>query len=112
MIRIVIYRRSEDSHIAGFRLSGHAHYDVPGKDLVCAGVSAVAVGAVNAVETLTGLEPDTKAESGLLVMHVPETPDEKVAEKLQHIMQTMEQMLLTIEESYGDFVRITNSRPE
>ena len=38
-------------------MSGHAFFAKRGKDIVCAGVSAVSFGAINAVHALTGVEP-------------------------------------------------------
>lgn len=111
MINVRIYRRS-DAFIIGYRVSGHAYYDDPGKDIVCAGVSAVAVGAVNAVEALTGIEPEAEMERGLLAVQLPENVPATAAEKIQTILETMEQMLLTIADSYGDFVHISNEVQE
>ncbi|GIQ70166.1 hypothetical protein XYCOK13_29900 [Xylanibacillus composti] len=107
MINVRIFRQA-DAVITGFRVSGHAYYDDPGKDIVCAGVSAVAVGAVNAVEALTGVVPATEMEPGFLEMQLPAAcRNSAAAEKVQTILETMEQMLLTIADSYGDFVRIS-----
>ena len=45
------------NHI-GFEISGHALSDVYGRDFVCAGASAVAFGAVNAIAQITGITPE------------------------------------------------------
>jgi uncharacterized protein YsxB (DUF464 family) len=49
MISITINRTESDS-IQSFEISGHAFFANRGKDIVCAGVSAVSVGAINAVQ--------------------------------------------------------------
>ena len=48
-------------------MSGHALFADHGKDLVCAGASAVSFGTINAVHALTGVIPDiVQEESGFL----------------------------------------------
>ncbi len=108
MIEVNIYRQT-DERIIGFRVSGHAHYDDPGKDIVCAAVSAVTVGAVNAVESLAGVVSETVMEPGLLHVQLPSIAAAGTAEKTQTILETMEQMLLSIADSYGEFVQIVNA---
>ncbi|VEH79176.1 YsxB [Bacillus licheniformis] len=57
MIHAKITRSRSNKDILGFEMSGHANFAEHGQDLVCAGASAVAFGAVNAVMKLTGIEP-------------------------------------------------------
>lgn len=61
MITVRIWRGS-DGRITRFRLSGHAGFDEPGRDVVCAGVSAVAETAVRALQELAGLDPAVDIE--------------------------------------------------
>ena len=61
MIYVTIERLAPDSpQISSFVVEGHAEYDVPGKDLVCAAVSAVTFGTNNSIESLTGVIPITR----------------------------------------------------
>ena len=53
MIRATVYRRTADQSFKGLRILGHAGYEQYGKDIVCAGVSALVVNLVNAIEQLT-----------------------------------------------------------
>ncbi|WP_437177576.1 ribosomal-processing cysteine protease Prp [Heyndrickxia camelliae] len=55
-----ITRSSTDGKIMSFQSEGHAYYDEPGKDIVCAGVSAVTFGTVNSIEALLGIVPNTQ----------------------------------------------------
>lgn len=57
MIHAKVTRARSNKDILGFEMSGHANFAEHGQDLVCAGASAVAFGAVNAVMKLTGIEP-------------------------------------------------------
>lgn len=109
MIYVTIERLSEaDTRIQAFVVEGHAQYDVPGKDLVCAAVSAITVGTVNSVETLTGVLPITEMDKGLLDVTIPELTGSQSdnAAKVQLILESMLVMLLTIQETYGDYITI------
>ena len=47
MIKVIIEKN--DSIINSLEVSGHSNYDEKGKDIVCAGVSAIVVGGINAL---------------------------------------------------------------
>ncbi|MEG9461916.1 MAG: ribosomal-processing cysteine protease Prp, partial [Bacillus amyloliquefaciens] len=49
MIEATIRRSRNDGGILSFEMTGHADFAEHGRDLVCAGVTAVVFGAVNAV---------------------------------------------------------------
>lgn len=103
---IVNVLRTEDQNIAGFRIEGHANFADPGRDIVCAGVSAVTVGTVNAVEELTGIVMDSKMKGGFLSALLPKScsPDARV--KAEILLSSMVVMLETIEKSYGKYIKI------
>jgi uncharacterized protein YsxB (DUF464 family) len=105
MIRIRIDRKP-DGRIGSFRVKGHAQYDEPGKDIVCAGVSAVTVGMVNAVEALLGVELQAGTKHGLLDVLIPDNLDEALNEKVQLLLEAMVVMLHSIEQSYGTYIAI------
>lgn len=106
MIRVEI-RRKPDRSIVGFKLTGHADYDVAGQDIVCAGVTAVTFGTVNSIEALLNLDlqPQTPRR-GYLEVSVPEQSDEGVFSKLQLLLESMVHMLMGIQSSYGKYVKI------
>lgn len=105
MITITIVRSVEKA-ILRFTVSGHAFYNDPGKDIVCAGVSAVAIGAVNAIEKLTGLVPEALSESGLLKAETPYCDDPVRNDQVQLLLEGMVAALESIVESYGKYVKI------
>ncbi|RKP54252.1 ribosomal-processing cysteine protease Prp [Cohnella endophytica] len=105
MITITIVRDVEKA-IIRFSVSGHALYDDPGKDIVCAGVSAVTIGAVNAIEKLTGLEPRAISKSGLLQAEAPRSTDPIRNDQVQLLLEGMVAALESIVETYGKFVKI------
>ncbi len=112
MIRIKI-NRTESGKIHSFEISGHALFEERGKDIVCAGVSAVSVGAINAVHELTNVTPDLEHRAdGLLRCVVPENLPEDIYEKVQLILEAMIVSLRSIEETYGEHIKITFKKQE
>ncbi|NEW04504.1 ribosomal-processing cysteine protease Prp [Paenibacillus sp. SYP-B3998] len=109
MIYVTIERLSPDSpQIASYVVEGHAEYDEPGKDLVCAAVSAVTFGTYNSIETLTGIIPIHEMELGFMDITIPDIPeaDHVKSEQVQLIIESMIVMLQTIEQNYGDYITI------
>lgn len=106
MINIRI-KRDEQRRIIAFTVEGHALFAEEGNDIVCAGVSAVSVGAVNAAEVLTGTALECEMRKGLLKADVPrdKLTDDK-SDSLQLILESMVVMLQTIVHSYGEYVQI------
>jgi len=102
--------RNKDGSIRSFTVKGHAFYADPGKDIVCAGVSAVTVGTVNAIEALTGVELVNRMEDGFLQASVPDLPMGIKPEQVQLLLESMAVMLRTIQESYGDYIAIRDAR--
>ncbi|WP_438444313.1 ribosomal-processing cysteine protease Prp [Gorillibacterium sp. sgz5001074] len=109
MIQVKIDRR-KDGTIRSFTVKGHAFYSDPGKDIVCAGVSAVAVGTVNSIEALAGVELVSRMKDGYLQASVPDLPDGDTPGRVQLLLESMIVMLRAIEESYGDFVVVRDAR--
>jgi|HigsolmetaAR203D_1030402.scaffolds.fasta_scaffold00079_49 hypothetical protein len=110
MVRVTIERDRESGRIVRCSLVGHAQFDEPGKDLVCAGVSTVAFGTVNAVEALVGIELDcvTDEAEGRFEFRTPDVRDSGKAEHLQLLLESMVVMLETIEQSYGQYIQVSN----
>lgn len=106
MIKVVIYRR--DQQITGFEISGHANSGPYGHDIVCAGVSAVSFGAVNAALKLSNLKLNiTQGDGGYLFVKIPEkTATDEQLEKVRLIFEAMVISLETIAREYGNFIEI------
>lgn len=107
MIQVTI-NRLESGLIHAFTLSGHALFANRGQDIVCAGVSAVSFGAVNAVEALTGVEPMIELrKDGFLRCVIPDNLSEDTQKKVQLLLEGMIVSLQTIEKDYGKHIKIT-----
>lgn len=105
MITVTI-ERSGSGRILRFQVSGHAGYAAAGSDIVCAGVSAVAIGSVNAVEKLTGIELKADVRDGWLSAELPDHADPVQAQKAQLLLEGMVAQIETIAEEYGKYVKI------
>ena len=108
MIKIKIFR--EQGLINGFKLSGHADSGTYGYDLVCAGVSAVSFGSVNAVTSLCNIELDINMndEGGYLEVFIPHNISSEMKEQARLIFEAMVISLITIENDYKQFITIKN----
>ena len=106
MIEITIWKN--DNKISSFELSGHAESGPYGYDLVCAAVSAVSFGAVNAVLELCEipLQIEQGKEGGFLSVELPHSIDEKLWEKASLLFEAMIISLETIEREYSQFIKI------
>lgn len=105
MIKVMITRHS-DGTIDSFTVKGHANYAKHGEDIVCAGVSAVTVGTVNAIEQLTGIELVCKMQDGFVSGGVPKLLESPQSEQVQLLLESMIVSLKTIEDSYGTYLQI------
>lgn len=106
MINITI-NRNKSGMIQSFILDGHALFADYGHDVVCAGASAVSFGAINAVHELTGITPEIRQGDGFLSCTIPENTPESANKKIQILLEGMIISLQTIEEEYGEHIKIT-----
>ncbi len=100
MITVIVKR--VNSCIASIDIQGHALFAPKGKDLVCAGVSSIAVGGMNALEELAHGVCRLQMEEGKIMIQVQDFQSEKA----QFILETILIQLLTMEESYGNYIQI------
>ncbi|WP_413373158.1 ribosomal-processing cysteine protease Prp [Paenibacillus taichungensis] len=105
MIIVQIFR-NDDGSIDRFSIKGHANFAKQGEDIVCAGVSAVTVGTVNSIETLTGVEMDAKMKNGFLSASLPVLEKDGTWSQVQLLLESMVLMLTDIAESYGKYIQI------
>ena len=105
MITITIVRGA-DKRIASFAVEGHAKYAKPGKDIVCAGVSAVSVGTVNSIEQLAGVRLPAEMKNGWLSSKIPHSLEADADSRVQLLLESMIVMLDTIAKSYGKHVSL------
>ncbi|ANK64347.1 hypothetical protein AYR54_03300 [Loigolactobacillus backii] len=103
------FERNAEQEIICFRLTGHADSGPYGSDIVCAAVSAVAIGAVNGVEVLAGFEPQVKMDAengGHLELRLPANLTLEQNKTAQIILANLHLSLESIVASYPDYVVI------
>ena len=89
------------SDVKSLTVSGHANYDKYGKDIVCAGVSAVVTGGINALENQVNNIEIISKENKLGVNVINSN------EYIQIVLKTILIQLETIEVSYKKYIKIT-----
>lgn len=110
MITVQI-ERDRNQNMISFTMDGHADAGPHGKDIVCAGVSAVSFGAINAVYALCDIELclDMADDGGFLRCVIPHDLDEETKAKVQLLFEGMVISLRSIEEGYGQYVTIIDN---
>lgn len=100
MIQVNVIKK--DNAITKITISGHAFSNDPGFDLVCAGVSSIATGALNgfdALDTSTALEM-TDAPFISITCN-------QINHKNQLLMEFLFYQLKTIEDAHDEHLNIT-----
>ncbi len=102
MIRVSIF--SKDGRITGFSCIGHAGYETEGKDIICAGVSALVINAVNSIESLTKAKFQVEEKDGDIRFVLEDTS----CPESQLLLKSMQLGLETIENDCGSqYVKVT-----
>ena len=98
MINIKADRK--DSKIVYLSISGHANYDTIGKDIVCAAISAISVGGINALSNPENF--NLKVEKG----DVEISQKSEANEHDYQVLDTILVQLKSVEEAYPKLVKI------
>lgn len=101
MIQVHIKKTKEDQ-ITFMSISGHAEYDIKGKDLVCAAVSAISVGGLNSLDRMAKGTVNDELSENKIEIHVIDFDTTQ-----QNILKTMLYQLETVEYSYSKYIQIT-----
>ena len=100
MIKIQINKT--DNRYSSLEVSGHSNYDEHGKDIVCAGVSAIVTGGLNALTIQNKSKISCRVKDGYVNVDVLDIENDN----LQKIMDVIIVQLKTIEESYKKNIKI------
>lgn len=98
-VRFVV---AEEGKISGFSVEGHSDFAEHGKDIVCAGVSSLALTALLGIEKHLHREMDYDIASGKLCMKLKGAPDDLT----EAILKTMLLGIERIADQYPKDVRI------
>jgi len=99
----------QEERIIAFTITGHAGYADKGRDIYCAGVSAIAQTAVLGLAKHLSTRPQVQiveGENNLMECILPDdlSPDDQY--KAQLILSTMEAGLLSMEEAYPRYLKV------
>ena len=100
MIKIQINKTS--NKYSSLIVSGHSNYDEHGKDIVCAGVSAIVIGGINALAINDKNAISYRVDDGYVNLDVLNIMNDNI----QLIIDTIVIQLRTLEESYKKYVKI------
>ena len=100
MIKVNIEKNN--TRIVSLEVSGHSNYDEKGKDIVCAGVSAIVVGGLNALLNENKKTIDYECKDGYAYVFVKDIDNDNI----NKILDVITTQLYTIEESYPKFIKI------
>ncbi|HOV69618.1 MAG TPA: ribosomal-processing cysteine protease Prp [Clostridia bacterium] len=109
MTEITVFYRNE--YVCGFVLDGHTGYNKRGKDIVCAGLSALAITAANSLEKIAkaSCNLDSNDDGHFSLMLKDNSEQDMVT---QTIMKYAVLGFESISKEYPEFVKITNRRCE
>jgi len=93
--------RNNDNKIIRISVSDHACFAEHGQDIVCAGISAITFGGLNAL-CAEGLD-----ERLIQISDGKVNVDLTTDEKIQTVARTIEMQLETIQDSYPEHIQIT-----
>jgi len=112
MIKAIIFRNNQEN-LVGFEISGHAGYAEIGRDIVCAAISFLATTTVNSLEEQLSVGPQyevNETDGHLLCSLSLEKMGSDDQQKAQVILKTLEIGLKSIEQEYGQYVKLLQRR--
>lgn len=104
MIKVVLYHDTL-GRIKGFKLKGHAGFNVAGKDIVCSAVSAIVYTALGGLDELAGFR-NFEERDGFIECYVPDELEESERYITDIILKTMVIGLRQIETEYSKYIQI------
>lgn len=106
MITVKIVR-NVNNEIVSFTLNGHAGYNVQGKDIVCAAVSAVTnMALIGLSEKLKLKLKFEKSDGGYLKVELPEDIKSDDMIVAQFLLESLVTEYLDIESNYGKYILV------
>lgn len=92
--------QKDGGHTRYYRVEGHAGWAESGKDIVCAAVSALAIGAENGLSEVAGAVQESSSEGGFLEVTLKPELGDKARIQAEAIIDAMVLALARISERY------------
>ena len=105
MVKVLVARGGDDA-IRMFEVSGHAGYDTPGRDVVCAAASVTAYNTVGALGELAGVTDCYFEKPGYMKIELPGYIEATKRHTVQTIMDTAYIGFKQIEGSYPSHLSV------
>lgn len=105
MISVKVWR-DENAKINHILVRGHAEFDVHGKDIVCAGVSAVVIGIANSIERIFGIESHQAKDAAEISCRIPSKVTKEDYSGISLLLEAMFISLLGIAEQFPEYIQI------
>lgn len=105
MILISVYR-GPNKAVEQFVIEGHAHAADPGKDIVCAAVSALGQTTVLSLYQIADINIEYEIKKGYLECKLPKNLTEKELYSATLLINTMLLGLKNIQESYPQHIEV------
>lgn len=102
MTNITVY--CKDNTYTGFCIEGHAGYADEGEDIVCAGISVLAINFVNSIEELTSdkFSQFEHEDDGIIDFEFTDT----ISNEAEILMKSLVLGLEQLEKEYKDFISL------
>ena len=102
MTNITVY--CNDNTYTGFRIEGHAGYADEGEDIICAGISVLAINFVNSIEGLTSdkFSQFEHEDDGIIDFEFTDTISNEAEILIKSLVLGLEQL----EKEYKDFISL------
>lgn len=97
----------DNNIIIGFRMEGHAGFNLNGPDILCASLSTASQMTINGILDWTGLsvEDIVLAQNELYAVLFVQIPDEHVSHMTtQQLLKSFEMYVESLEEQYAKFI--------
>lgn len=99
MIRVIV--NVDGPNVSSVTIKGHANAASKGEDLVCAGVSSIGIGTLNALDLLVSSDTHEELSEGFISIEVV-----KNNPTIQTILQTMIIQLETMQHAHPKYITI------
>lgn len=99
MVKVKI--KYENDFIKSFKVTGHANYDVYGKDIVCASVSSIVITSINLSYKIDEKSVSANVKEGLIEVEIL-----KYNDVINKIFVNMSDMLKELEKDYSKNIKI------
>ncbi|MBD1371769.1 ribosomal-processing cysteine protease Prp [Hazenella sp. IB182357] len=107
MIRIRV-KRDHENRMERIRITGHAEYDQSGKDIVCAAVSGISIGMVNAIEQMFDVQVHASDDgNGKIDCQLPDRLSSEKQASIRLLLEAMFLSLQNVADEFPSYVKIS-----